>query len=103
MPYIFNLKAGSFLTIFSLSIYTVKLIFYPVPTKSILLKRVYAVRGSVFLKLCCREGSAFGNIISVAVDLFFISKHDMIYSQTFSTGAKRALSTSAVIISLQNE
>lgn len=27
----------------------------------------------------------------------------MIYSQTFSTGAKRALSTSAIIIPLQNE
>lgn len=26
----------------------------------------------------------------------------MIYSQTFSTGAKRALSTSAIIISLQD-
>lgn len=64
---------------------------------------MYAVRWSVFLKLCCRDGSAFGNIISVAIDLFFISKHYMIYSQTFSTGAKRALSTSAIIIPLQNE
>lgn len=62
-----------------------------------------AVSWSVFLKLCCREGSAFGNIISVAIDLFFISKHDMIYSQTCSIEAERALSPSAIIISLWNE
>lgn len=57
----------------------------------------------VFLKLCCRDSSAFGNVSSVAIDLFFISKHDMIYSQAFSDGAERALSVSTVIIPLQDE
>lgn len=31
-------------------------------------------------KLRCREGSGFGNVSSVAIDLFFLSKHGMIYS-----------------------
>lgn len=59
----------------------------------------------VSLKLCCREGSAFGNVSSEAIDLFFISKHDMIYSQhfIFSTGAERASSISTLIIPLQDE
>ena len=40
---------------------------------------------------------------ALAVDLFFMSKHDVIYSQAFSAGAKRALSVSTVIIPLQDE
>lgn len=101
---IFKLKEVSFLTIFSLSIYAVKLLFfYPVPTKRILLKRMYAVRWSVFLKLCCREDSAFGSIISVAIDLFFISKHDMVCSQTFFSWSKKSLVHISYNNFLQNE
>lgn len=101
---IFKLKEVSFLTIFSLSIYTVKLLFfYPVPTKRILLKRMYAVRWSVFLKLCCREGSAFGSVISVAIDLFFISKCDMVCSQTFFNWSKKSFVYISYNNFLQNE
>jgi len=48
-------------------------------------------------------GSTFGNIRSIAIDLFFISKHDMIYAQAFSAGAEKAFSVSTVIIPLQDE
>lgn len=49
------------------------------------------------------EGSAFGNIGSITIDLVFVLKHGMIYSQALSAGAKRALSVSSVIIPLQDE
>lgn len=52
----------------------------------------------VFLKLCCREGS-FGNVSSVAIDLFVVFEHDVIYSQAFSAGAEGGLS----VLTLQDE
>lgn len=52
----------------------------------------------VFLKLCCREGS-FGNVSSVAIDLFVVFEHDVIYSQALSAGAEGGLS----VLTLQDE
>lgn len=74
------------------------------PMKRIQLKRMLCCQMKrVFLKPCCRAGSDFGSASSVAIDLFFISKCDVIYSQALSAGAKRALSVSAVVIPLQEE